>query len=320
MRKSRCGNRGVIDAIEADLAIVVPAFPATGRVTVNGLHLVDGIPLSEAGYNASSSNLSTVFDSSQYQVNSLSIETTAAGADPVHSELTTSFEDGPTIVTCDAVHERHLEAIASGAQSLEATVLFVGSGGLASTVSVPGPAPAQLQRSSERPDGSTLAVVGSINDRTLEQLAVVPEEFVVPIDPVDAVREPRRAGQKAATKLEESIETHSRAVVTAATDSTDVKRAHDAAAEFESEVDVSDRIVTALATAVSETASQTSLVGLFLTGGSVARTILDELSATTIDLTGESVEDGIPEGRIVDGVASETHVATKAGGFGSKGS
>jgi D-threonate/D-erythronate kinase len=38
-----------LEATGAELAVVAPAFPGTGRVTVNGRHLVDGRPLEDAG-------------------------------------------------------------------------------------------------------------------------------------------------------------------------------------------------------------------------------------------------------------------------------
>src|SRR5262245_17358109 len=37
---------GVLDALPAR-ALCVPAFPAAGRTTVGGMHLVDGVPLAE---------------------------------------------------------------------------------------------------------------------------------------------------------------------------------------------------------------------------------------------------------------------------------
>lgn len=307
-----------IDATGADLAVIAPAFPSTGRVTVNGLHLVDGVPLAEAGYNASVSTLSALFSSAKHQVTSLGIETVVAGSDAIRSELATHCGDDPRIVTCDAIHDRHLAAIASGAQSLDATILFVGSGGLASAISLPGTPSAQTHQFTEQPDGGALAVVGSVNDQTLEQLGAVPDELVHRIDPADAVREPERAGCNAAAVLDDLIARRGRAVVTAATEPADIERATDVAAALETTAHVGDRIARSLATAASETAEMTPLAGLFLTGGTVARAVLDELSVTAIDITGRSVEDGIPEGRLVDEHIPMTHVVTKAGGFGSK--
>ncbi|WP_306060331.1 four-carbon acid sugar kinase family protein [Natronococcus wangiae] len=304
-----------IDAIGADLAVAVPAFPSTGRVTANGRHLVDGVPLAEAGYGSSTTDLAAYFDDSRYRVTSLGIEAVVEGAESVESALETRRGTEPAVVTCDAVHDRHLEAIAAGAESLEATVLFVGSGGLASAVSVPGEA--GPRRSPEPRGGGALAVVGSVNDRTLEQLAAVSDDLVHRIDPAEAVRDPERAGRRAATTLADQIVTDGRAVVTGATDATDVERADEAAAELGDDVDTGDRIATALAVAAAETGERTTLAGLFLTGGSVARAVLDSLSATAIDLTGGAVGDGIPEGYVVDGSAAGARVVTKAGGFGS---
>ena len=321
-----------VDAIDAGLAVVAPAFPATGRVTATGYHLVDGVPLAEAGYGATTSHLPTRFESSRYPVASLPIETVASGADAVRSALESLLADGaaatgPAVVTCDAIHDRHLESIAAAAQSLEATVLFAGSGGLASAVSVPATSTSTSGADREgRPDGNedgdgALAVVGSVNDRTLEQLAAVPDDIVVGLDPADAVRDPGRAGREAADELASRLETNGRAVVTGATDRADVERAADAAGALDGGIDAGDRVERALATAAASTgtAAETPPSGLFLTGGAVARTTLEALGATEIELAGESVGDGIPVGRLVDGDAAGARVVTKAGGFGSRG-
>jgi uncharacterized protein YgbK (DUF1537 family) len=72
-----------------------------------------------------------------------------------------------------------------------------------------------------------------------------------------------------------------------------------------------------LALTTEKTMSKATVSGLFLTGGDIARTTLDILNASNLCLTESSIAEGIPEGWIVDGPATETRVVTKAGGFGS---
>ncbi len=222
-------------ALGADLAVVAPAFPATGRVTVNDRLLVDGVSLADAGYGVQSSTLESRFATSQYDCESLPIDTVVSGRDAIRSALESTLGGEPTLVTCDAIHERHLESIGAAAQSLEATVLFVGSGGLASALSVPGmdtmAAPAV-----DRPAGDVLGVVGSINDRTLEQLAAVPDNRVVRLAPTDAVSDPLRAGQNAARPLQERLEAHGEAVVTGALEPGDVEQAREGAAALDRDI------------------------------------------------------------------------------------
>jgi uncharacterized protein YgbK (DUF1537 family) len=50
----------------------------------------------------------------------------------------------------------------------------------------------------------------------------------------------------------------------------------------------------------------------------VAVAVLRALEATTVSLTGATVEDGIPLGQLVDGVVPDVPLITKAGGFGDE--
>ncbi|MFU8866748.1 four-carbon acid sugar kinase family protein [Natronococcus sp.] len=296
-----------------ELAVVAPAFPGTGRVTVNGRHLVDGRPLEDAGYGTDS-DLPALFESSEYDVATFSLETILEGADAVATALADRGRDGPEIVVCDAVHDRHLEAIAMGARRCDREVLYVGSGGLASAVSVP-----DSSRSPPKatPEGeSVLGIVGSVNERTLEQLEAVPDDWLVELDPAAAVADPRETGREAATELESIRRKHGRAVLTGATSRTDVDRASEAAVEHD--VEAGPRVARALGVAAAETTRSAPPRGLLLTGGAIARAALEELSASAIELTGEAVVDGIPEGVIENGPAAGTPIVTKAGGFGDR--
>ena len=313
-----------VAATDADLAVVAPAFPATGRTTEGGRHFVDDTPLSEAGYGVAESDLRTVFARSRYLVESLDLATVERGPDSVREALASVTESGePVLAVCDATTEAHLAAIATGAEALagdgdaaatDISVLFVGSGGLAKHVAVPGdPTPATV-RPVTRP--GTLAVVGSTNERTLVQLASVPDDLVVALDPAAAVRNPEETGQRGAVRLGRLLDRRGRAVVTAATGGADVETAERVAAE--TDTNASDRVETALSVAASGAVAASQPGSLLLTGGAVARAVLTRLEAPELALTGEAVADGVPESVVATGPARGTKIVTKAGGFGEE--
>jgi uncharacterized protein YgbK (DUF1537 family) len=328
-----------VAATDADLAVVAPAFPATGRTTEGGRHLVDGTPLAEEGYGVAESDLRTVFARSRYLVESLDLATVERGPEAVRETLASVTETGePVLAVCDATTEDHLDAIATGGEALVGdggaeesgsgkgedqsdtetadplSVLFVGSGGLARHVAVPGnPAPATV-RPVSRP--GTLAVVGSTNERTLVQLAAVPDDLIVALDPAAAVRNPEEAGQRGAVRLGRLLDRRGRAVVTAATGTADVETAERVAAE--TETSASDSVETALASAASGAVAASQPGSLVLTGGAVARAVLTRLEAPELAITGEAVADGVPESAVATGPARGTRVVTKAGGFGDE--
>jgi len=301
-----------LDASKADVAVVAPAFPGTGRTTRGGVHRVDGTRLDEAGYGVEHARLRTFFAASRYPVVHLDLDVVAAGADAVGRALAAE-RDSTAVVTCDATTADHLAAVAAGAAALEGDVLYVGSGGLAKHVAVPGdPSPG---RPPGPPDGGVLGVVGSVNERTLRQLGRVPATHVVKLDPAEAARNPDSAAESAVPDLREKLERHGRAVVTAATEPEDVERAEVAAREG----DAGDRVGRALALAATGTAAGTPLSGLFLTGGDVARRTLDAFDVASLGLAGRGVGSGVPEGWVADGSLEGTRLVTKAGGFGSPG-
>ncbi|MEF8820564.1 MAG: four-carbon acid sugar kinase family protein [Haloferacaceae archaeon] len=312
-----------VAATGADVAVVAPAFPDTGRTTEDGTHLVDGAPLADAGYGVDESDLLTVFSGSRYVVGHLPLGTVRQGATAVREALA-DLRDGaerPFLAVCDATTDEHLAVIAAGAAAFaggatasDAGILFVGSGGLAKHVAVPGEGRPTAVGAAGRP--GTLAVVGSTNERTLVQLAAVPEELVVKLDPAAAVRDPAETGRRGAVRLKRLLDRGDRAVVTAARTESDVERARTAADE--TGADAGGQVATALATAASGAVAAGQPGGLVLTGGAVARAVLTRLEAPELALTGRAVADGVPESVVARGPAQGTRVVTKAGGFGDE--
>ena len=306
-------------ATGAGLAVVAPAFPATGRTTEGGRHLVEGTPLAEAGYGVAESDLREYFAASEYPLAHVDTGTVEAGAATVAERLADRAEsERPTLVVCDARTDDHLAAVAAGAASLTEPPLYVGSGGLAAHVDVSGEPTAPPEASPDPRRSGVLGVVGSVNERTLAQLAAVDDEAVVAIDPAAAVTDPEGAGRAAAESLAALLEWRGRAVVTAATGPGDVAAAERAAADLAEGATAADRVVAALATAARTAVDDAAPRGLVLTGGDTAGAVLDAVDAETLALTGESVAAGVPEGRIETGPAAGTRVVTKAGGFGTE--
>ncbi len=310
-----------LDASGASVAVVAPAFPGTGRTTREGVHLVEGKPLADAGYGVEESALAAVFAPSRYPTEHLSLEAIAGGAASVRETLEGWVGAEPSIVTCDAVTDDHLRTIADGAAALNGDALYVGSGGLAAHVCVPGEA-VPIASPPVRGDGA-LAVAGSVNERTLDQVAAVPDADLVVLNAAEAVRDPSGVAARTVPEVATRLARRGRAVLTAATGPDDVERAGEAARGLRESggrerVDAGERIARALSLVAVGVAREEQPRGLFLTGGSVARATLEELDGDRIGLAGEAIGEGIPEGWIGTGPVAGTRVVTKAGGFGSR--
>ena len=339
-----------IDASGADLALFAPAFPATGRTTVEGTHLVDGVPVTETldgTEKPETSHLPTLLEPSSYPVVTCSIARVERGPEAIGERL--SETERPAIVACDARSEDHLDAISRAGADWTERVLYVGSAGLARHVRLPEDESAVSEptggdRRNEGPtddewtdDGSAgrgpasgvgtnreragtrtvVGVAGSANPRTVEQVGVLPAERVIALDVERAVRDPEGAAREASTRANEVLEAGENAVVTSVPDAGAIERASAGGTAARVD-DVGERIERALATTVERVHARRQLDGLFLTGGAVATRVLRELDASAVRLTGEAVARGVPIGEVVGGRAAGARVITKAGGFGDE--
>lgn len=310
-----------MDATNATLAVVAPAAPMLGRVTAAGYHLVDGQLITDTEYaedpaSPKTAHLLTLFAGSEHSVVDLGIETIAGGPDVVGEAIADTVSNR-AIVVCDAIHQRHLEAIAQAGASFDGPVLYVGSAGLAETIPVPGNSDYEFDavKMTNTSGEGALGIVGSISDTTLEQLAALPDEWICPIDTDVILANPERAGLRAGKRAAKRLATGEPAVVTAAPDSAAVKRVFSDGHKRElSETVIRERVARALARSVREPADYAR--GLFVTGGDVAMEVCNALDATALQLSGNAIESGIPIGRIEDGLACGKPIITKAGGFG----
>lgn len=258
-----------VDAAGATLAIVAPAFPAAGRVTRDGTHLVDGVPLEETEYAAdekgpATAHLPTLLSASGYPVTHVPLEVVAGGVNELAAILesvaeTADAEETPQCLVFDAVEPAHLESIADATADCGERVVYIGSGGLARHVTVPGSrdvreteeTPGRTVRDGTRETEQTdqkeqteqtrrtdqtdqtehtdvsrtgaLGIVGSVNERTLAQLEAVPPSWVTTLESERTLESPDAAGEVAGVCASERLTTEEAAVITGARSKRDVE-------------------------------------------------------------------------------------------------
>ncbi|MGG2460803.1 four-carbon acid sugar kinase family protein [Streptomyces sp. RGM 3693] len=153
--------------------LAVPAFPDAGRTTVGGLHLVDGVPLTRTAVARDPfdpvrhSRVAAVLGTqSRRTLGELPLDVVEQGPDAVAAALRASRAE---VVVCDATENAHLRTVARAAAALAVEDgirwLALDSGpfgaALAAELGIrPAVAPVRV-----------LAVVGSVTDRTRDQLA-----------------------------------------------------------------------------------------------------------------------------------------------------
>ncbi|WP_318307455.1 four-carbon acid sugar kinase family protein [Amycolatopsis solani] len=115
-------TEAVLASAPAARALVVPAFPDAGRVTLGGLHLVDGVPLAESPAARDplapvrSSRVRTLLGPTRRDIAELPLDVVEEGVDAVEAALRCPAG----LVVCDATTNRHLTTVAKAAARLAA--------------------------------------------------------------------------------------------------------------------------------------------------------------------------------------------------------
>ncbi|MGW2520695.1 four-carbon acid sugar kinase family protein [Streptomyces sp. NPDC001617] len=263
--------------------VIAPAFPAEGRVTVEGVQYVRDVPVHESDY----------------------------ARDPVHpvrcSDLTTLFPEailvGPgraaelpkligngDLIVYSAAEDGDLDRLVAAVPQLD-EVLWVGSPGLAAALARRCARSTGSAASPPAPARRPLIVVGSTNPATRRQLVklrtrVDVQGVTVSVDPAPAVETLRGLTAPILT-LQTPDERHTPQTA-----------------------QVLARSQAAVVKALTEDHTVDALV---ITGGETATTVLQPLGATGIDLLDEP-EPGVVRGSLIGRLPLP--VLIKAGGFG----
>jgi uncharacterized protein YgbK (DUF1537 family) len=292
------------------LTIVAPAFPETGRVTVDGHVFVNGTALEDtnlwkrAGLTGSA-DIKAFLTEAGLKARLATLEQIALGPEALKRRLAELMEAGCDAVVCDAQTENDLLTIATASRMLNEKPLWVGSAGLMRA----------LVRGGERssPLSSALAwtmvgkpilvVVGSASDASHTQfdaLAAQPGITSLIIEPL-ALRE---GGDP--ERLQTQIQTLDRALASGS-DLAVMIGGRDV------RLQEGPQLAAALARLIAPRLSQVG--GLIVTGGETARAILVSAGVSGLRMAGE-IEPGVPIGLAAGDIAIP--VITKAGAFGDR--
>ncbi len=319
------GGVGQVTVSAPPLAIVAPAFPATGRTTRNGRMLLQGIPLeeSEVWRNETISGVADVpallQTTAGLRAAFVELETVRNGTERLAGALARHAAKGVEAVVCDAETEDDLRTIAHAATQLSQPALFAGSAGLArhlpqafglaqkrgSLLSLESTRTAIEERDpdtleSHRP---LLFVVGSMSQVSREQLRNLMDQsgvHALTLSPTALREGPASPNWRNSKRLlDEALRCGD-----------DVGLALGLAEG----INLSESAFLSNALAQLVLPLEHRVGGLFCTGGETARSLLNAGGAIGIRLVGE-VEPGVPLGT-VEGWQN-LPIITKAGAFGS---
>ena len=324
------GNVGAeIDAAMAasarPRAVLTAAYPEQGRVTADGTHYVDGVPL--AFSEAARDPLAPVRESqvcaivglqSRHRVGSSGRAGAYGGARRLAEVLEQQFRSGVRILAADAVDSADLRALAQAALSLQPQPLLCGTAGLAGAVAellaaeqagLRAVEPHPWPEAAAEPAGGVLVVCGSASETSRRQVdfllgrggavlfAFSPGE--VPADAPGSEAWVERAAVRVARLMRPGAVT----VVGLQPDGP-------------APAGLASGLLGRLTARLLEEGG-CPLKGLVLTGGDTAEAVLGQLAIREMQLL-EEVLPGVPLSRPCQGRWRGLAVLTKAGAFGSE--
>ncbi len=171
----------VLETLGMDAAIMVPAFPQEGRVTIGGYHLLKGVPIerTEMARDPHSpileSHIPTLMayqlDDKSDLVGAVELKTVMKGAGPIIKRLKELIENGKKIIVMDAVSTVDIEQIILAMSKLTYNILPVGAAALAHELCEYWYADSELQHINKTiPALPKLVVSGSATNITAKQI------------------------------------------------------------------------------------------------------------------------------------------------------
>jgi len=112
----------MLEVLDWDAAVIIPAFPQEGRITVGGYHLLRGVPIERTEMARdphspiSESHLPTLLkqqlgENLEDLVDSVKLKTVMDGAGPILKKINKAVEKGAKIIIADAVSTTDIEQI-----------------------------------------------------------------------------------------------------------------------------------------------------------------------------------------------------------------
>ena len=135
----------LIDSLNYDASIIVPAFPSEGRITVGGYHLSKGIPVSRTEMATdphspiTESHIPTFFSSQLGEKDSsiigiIGLSTVINGAGPILMKMNALIKDGKKLIIADATCNTDIEQIVLAISKSNYKILPAGTAAMGSSL------------------------------------------------------------------------------------------------------------------------------------------------------------------------------------------
>lgn len=327
------GNNGaeleaMLDSLDDDrVAIVVPAFPDSGKIVIGNYMLVDGIPLeltdvrNDPTSPIKTSRVMNIFkDQTDRNIAVISMETILEGTEAIKDTLLAVRENGAEIILVDATRNEDIDNIAKA--TLESNLNFIAVD--------PGPFTHYLVKNSQenqkhKNKQKILFVIGSVSNIAISQIARLRAEhnpYVVQINAENLLDPEQRELEK--ERIEQAVlrnlDNNSMFLLATMTeeehklDLGEVIKEYNITKYEASEMisqhtaDIGNRVANALGN---------TLGGVYTSGGDITKAFLELTGTTGIQIKDEIIPLAV-YGTIMGGELNGKSIVTKGGLIGDE--
>jgi uncharacterized protein YgbK (DUF1537 family) len=293
---------------KSELIICAPALPNLGRTTVDKIHLLNGVPISQTEIAKDPKAPVTVDNIHKLMSNSfdepvvhIGLDTVRAGSIPL---------TGGRVFTFDATSNADMRNIILSALGTKKRILWIGTAAMADNL-----------LSIKKVIPPALAVVGSLSSVSREQLLYAEKQGIqlvkVPMyDVLEKKIKPEDISTQVVELLKEGKDTilHSASTYSAE----ELKKSNDVAAGQNMTIEeLSLFTQKTLGQLTGQILKDVVVSGLFLTGGDTAMSFFEVADSSGSSITTE-IAVGIPLMRLRGGKFEGLRIITKAGAFGKE--
>jgi len=300
--------KAVDDVYQSELIIFAPAFPDLKRTTIDGIHMLNNVPITKTEMAndpikpVKEDNLAAILKEVYYE------KIIHIPLDKVRKANINLSE--ARIYTFDAVTNMDIKNIIRAGLDTGKRVLWVGTAGLADNL-------LEIQKKT----APVLSVVGSLSNITREQVKYAEESGMVLVKiPVHCIIEEKASADLYIKEAVKSLEEGNDTIVlsSASYDSEEYIKTNEAGKKKGMSQEEVSRFTQNLIGSISrELLEKVQISGVFLTGGDTAIGFFEHVEALGTSIVGE-IAVGVPLMRLVGGPFEGLKIVTKAGAFGKK--
>ena len=300
--------RAVDEAFGSELIIFAPALPDLGRTTVDGVHRLRGVPITQTELAkdprkpVTEDRLCEILGRAYAEpIKSLTLKTIRSGKISL---------DGARIFAADAEKNSDLQAVIAAAIASEKKVLWVGTAAIADNL-----------MELESKTLPAFGIAASLSSTTTAQIKAAEAAGAALVKvPVHRLLSGEESIEAYVRQTVDSLASGRDTLLLGSSSYDHAELALSAAAGEKRGMktdDVSAYIQSLLGSAARSVLSQARVSGVFLTGGDTAMGVLDAMGADGSEILSE-IAIGIPMMRIIGGGLDGIKVVTKAGAFGNE--